>query len=190
MLPNTSNSDSSRIFLQPVLSSTTGEMIAAILSGLVPYRTHLLKVHYKAAWHQAVYGGCVLTAYTRHVCFSVGGIWVRNNLPRTSYSWGTAWKPTQVWPWKTQGKAGGTRAADWNTLLRCLLLRHSSRPGISDPCRLKPRCRSPPLLLHKHQVSNLLSWTRQKAIGKGWEVNQALFFIRAFPLFAVFPLIY
>ena len=30
----------------------------------------------------------------------------------------------------------------------------------------------------------------QNAIIKGWEVNQALFFIRAFTTFAVFPLIY
>lgn len=55
----------------------------------------LIKLYSEAAWHGVAYDGRVFTRCARCDCFSVGGIWIRNNLPQNSWGWGTAWKPPQ-----------------------------------------------------------------------------------------------
>lgn len=204
-LLNTSNNDSSRVAPQPVLSSTTGKTMTTILLGFVPYHAPLMKVFCEAAWHQAVSGGCVLTVCTRCVCFSVGGMWIRNTLPQTSQSWGTVWTPLHVWAWKTweitrkhlrkaQGpwtekcysdasSSGAVRAAPRTVLgtaasLASRILADRSLATGCHHCFAQTSCEQPALLIKC-----------QKAITKGWEVKQALFFLRALTLFAVFLLI-
>lgn len=154
-------------------------------------KAKILIKHSQAAWCRVAYGGCLFTQCARCVCFSVGGIWIRNNLPGNSWGWGTVWKPPQAPACKRGGKAQGPWTetccsnASSNGEVKAALRRPWSQTGIWDPSRLKPHCNSLPLLC----TSTM--WTTWWMDGKkqsGWETTQVLFFVRAFTLFAVFPL--